>query len=186
MTPPTWSHAKLQSEISDPEVVERLASVVGACRKRRFRCRRSSGRRARFLERLAGERPVLVIIDDIQWAEPTFLELLDSPGRNGGRRLGPAALHQPSRAPRAHARLGQGRPGHPADGARPLSDADAGRVVEGLLGGTGLTDGVQARIPQGAAGNPLFVEQLLSMLIDDGTLRRDGDRWEQVGDLSRR
>src|SRR5439155_18373026 len=45
-----------------------------------------------------------------------------------------------------------------------------------------IADAVRARIIQAADGNPLFVEQLLSMLIDDGLLRREGDSWV-AGDL---
>jgi predicted ATPase len=66
----------------------------------------------------------------------------------------------------------------------PLTDADAGRVVEALLGGTGIDRGLQRRIVEAAAGNPLFVEQLLSMLIDNGSLRLDEGRWITVGDLA--
>jgi len=54
-----------------------------------------------------------------------------------------------------------------------------------LLGGTGIDPGVRGRIVAAAAGNPLFVEQLLSMLIDEGTLRQADGRWEVQGDLSR-
>jgi len=67
----------------------------------------------------------------------------------------------------------------------PLTEADAGRVVQALLGDAGIPEGVQARIAQGASGNPLFVEQLLSMLIDEGRLLHADGHWEVVGDLSK-
>ena len=41
----------------------------------------------------------------------------------------------------------------------------------------------RGRIVDAAAGNPLFLEQLLSMLIDDGRLRQAGDGWRLHGDL---
>src|SRR4029078_3501065 len=57
------------------------------------------------------------------------------------------------------------------------------RVVEGLLGDAGIDGDVKPRIVPAAAGNPLFVEQLLSMLIDDGSLRQTDGRWDRVGDM---
>jgi predicted ATPase len=67
---------------------------------------------------------------------------------------------------------------------RPLSDADSERVVENLLGRAGIAESVRARIVKASEGNPLFVEQLLSMLIDNGSLRHEGDRWVPTTDLS--
>ena len=86
--------AKLQWEIPDPEVVERLASVIGVS-ETAFPVPELFWAARRFLEELAADRPVVAIIDDIHWAEPTFLELLAVPGRNGRRCVGPAPLHQP-------------------------------------------------------------------------------------------
>ena len=66
----------------------------------------------------------------------------------------------------------------------PLSDADAGKIIENLLGEAGLDAGVQAKVVTAAEGNPLFVEQLLSMLIDTGVLASFDGRWELVGNLA--
>ena len=59
----------------------------------------------------------------------------------------------------------------------PLSDAAAAQVVANLLGNTGLPHDVLARIVDTAEGNPLYVEQLLSMLIDRGALLEVDGRW---------
>ena len=47
-----------------------------------------------------------------------------------------------------------------------------------------MVRGVGARIAEAAEGNPLFVEEMLSMLIDDGLLVREGGRWTAAGDIS--
>ena len=52
----------------------------------------------------------------------------------------------------------------------PLADADAGEVVANLLGRSG-SPSVTDRWCTAAEGNPLFVEQLTSMLVDSGKLR---------------
>ena len=43
---------------------------------------------------------------------------------------------------------------------------------------------MSARVAEAAEGNPLFVEEMVAMLIDDGYLVRDDHRWVAVGDLS--
>ena len=58
------------------------------------------------------------------------------------------------------------RPEEPADRPPAAERADAARVVQGLLGEAGIAGEAQERIVEAAEGNPLFVEQMLSMLID--------------------
>jgi tetratricopeptide (TPR) repeat protein len=57
-------------------------------------------------------------------------------------------------------------------------------MVEALLGDAGLPEALKAKIVEAAAGNPLFVEQLTSMLIDTGRITRRDGHWRAVGDLS--
>jgi len=65
-----------------------------------------------------------------------------------------------------------------------LSDEECGRLIENLVGRTELAEEVGSRIAAGAEGNPLFVEEMLSMLIDDGLLVRENGRWAATGDLA--
>ncbi|HSW25086.1 MAG TPA: hypothetical protein VLJ62_20165, partial [Burkholderiaceae bacterium] len=60
---------------------------------------------------------------------------------------------------------------------QPLGDAAAAQVVANLLGGSGLPQDVLTRIVDTAEGNPLYVEQLLSMLIDRGALIEVNGQW---------
>jgi predicted ATPase len=65
----------------------------------------------------------------------------------------------------------------------PLTASESSLVVENLLGST-VDDAVRDRITTAADGNPLFVEQMLSMLIDDGILHLGEDgRWVALSDL---
>ncbi len=66
----------------------------------------------------------------------------------------------------------------------PLSESESERLVEGLLDGGTVDARAFARIQAAAEGNPLFVEEMISMLIDDGFLRRDDGAWVATGDLS--
>jgi tetratricopeptide (TPR) repeat protein len=66
----------------------------------------------------------------------------------------------------------------------PLGEADAARVADNALGEARLDEGVRARIVAVAEGNPLFVEQMLSMMIDEGVLREENGRWVPAAALS--
>ena len=65
----------------------------------------------------------------------------------------------------------------------PLGEGDASELVDNLLGRADIASVARNRILEAAEGNPLFVEEMLGMLIDDGLLRFDGDTWRGVDDL---
>ena len=57
-------------------------------------------------------------------------------------------------------------------------------MVESLLGGGSLDPEVLDRVVTAAEGNPLFAEQLLRMLVDEGVLERSNGSWRATGPLS--
>ncbi len=180
---PDQALAKLLEHVDfDRDVADRVASVVGLSDSSHQVGELFWGIR-RFFEIAAASRPVVILFDDIHWAEQTFLDLIDhlTEGTKGAAVfILCTARHE---LLESHPTWGEG------DGAtrivlNPLSSADAGRVVENLLGEAGLADDIQARIVAASEGNPLFVEQLLSMLIDSGRLRRDEAGWTATSDLS--
>ena len=60
-------------------------------------------------------------------------------------------------------------------------------VAVNVLGATGLPTEVVSRIVEAAEGNPLYVEQMLSMLVDSGALRQEDGRWvraESYGEIA--
>ena len=56
----------------------------------------------------------------------------------------------------------------------PLGDEYAGAMVETLIGAVAIAPDVRARVAAAAEGNPLFVEQLVSMLVDEGAIASAG------------
>ena len=66
----------------------------------------------------------------------------------------------------------------------PLSRRECEELIGNLLGASPLDPSAAARIVEAAEGNPLFVEEMLRMLEDDGVLDRVDGRWTVAGDLS--
>ena len=66
----------------------------------------------------------------------------------------------------------------------PLATDDASMLVDNLLGRAKIPSAARARILEAAEGNPLFVEEMLGMLIDDGLLRFEDGAWHGVEDLA--
>ncbi len=121
----------------------------------------------RLFETLAGTRPLVVVVDDVHWAEPTLLDLLEYVAAfSTGVPILLLHLARPDlfdarpswAAPRRHASL------HPL---APLDADDATALVGALPGARELPRELHDRIVSTADGNPLFVEQMLAMLADD-------------------
>jgi class 3 adenylate cyclase/DNA-binding SARP family transcriptional activator/tetratricopeptide (TPR) repeat protein len=137
-----------------------------------------------LFESLARNRPLLIVFDDVQWGEPTFLDLIDYLAETS--RDAPILLLCIARPELLDERPGWGGGKLNASSVllRPLSETDVSRLVTNLLGGLGVSPDVERKIGEAAEGNPLFVEEFLAMLVEDGTLRREGSGWVSTADLS--
>jgi class 3 adenylate cyclase/tetratricopeptide (TPR) repeat protein len=117
----------------------------------------------KLFERLGQERPLVLLIDDLQWAERTFLELLEHIAYLS--RSAPILLVGLARSEF----LGS-RPEWPGSRIRlePFLGADAEALLDRLVGRKSVAEDVRARIATAAEGNPLFIEQMLAMLEGEG------------------
>ncbi len=164
----------------DHEVAARVGSVMGLSDGLYQVAELFWGIR-RFFELIASG-PMVVLFDDIHWAEPTFLDLIDHLNEGSST---PLLILCTARHELLETRSDWGDgPGAARIVLQPLSEADAGRVIEHLLGQAGLAEGARQRIVVASEGNPLFVEQLLSMLIDSGQLVQQDGRWVAAADLA--
>jgi predicted ATPase len=66
----------------------------------------------------------------------------------------------------------------------PLAETQCEELIANLLDHTEIRPEARRTITDAAEGNPLFVEHMVAMLIDDGLLRREGERWVAVEDLT--
>ena len=127
-----------------------------------------------FLEEIASERPVVVLVEDIHWSEEPLLDLLERLVRDVRAPLLLVATARPELIE-----------GHPGWGARlagatceleALTADDSRRMLSELLAGA-LPEGLQGVVVEQAEGNPFFVEELLATLIDRRLLRRANGGW---------
>ena len=137
-----------------------------------------------FLEAVAQASPLAVVFDDIHWGEPTFHDLIEH--ITDWARDAPILVLCLARAELLDERPGWGGGKFNATtiSLEPLSDDECDDLIGNLLGRTALPDEARDRILAAAEGTPLFVEEMLSMLIDEGLLAREDDRWVSTGSLS--
>ena len=164
-------------------VTERLAQMVGlldaaAAANELFWALR------RLFEVMALGTPLVVQFDDIHWAEPTLLDLIEHVA--DWSRDAPILLLCLARAELLDRRpaWGGGKMNATSLLLEALTDEESGVLVGNLLGKAELPATARQQVVRAAEGNPLFVEQMLSMLIDEGLLRRDDGHWIAAGDLS--
>ena len=128
----------------------------------------------RFFEASARERPLVLVFDDIHWGEPTFLDLVEHIA--DWSRGSPILLLCMARSDLLDVRpsWGGGKLNAATVSLEPLTDDQSAELIANLLGATELPAEVAERIVRTAEGNPLFVEEMLAMLVDDGLHRPRG------------
>jgi class 3 adenylate cyclase/tetratricopeptide (TPR) repeat protein len=137
----------------------------------------------RLLEAVARKRPLLVVFDDIQWGEETFLDLLeDLVARSREAAILVVCLARPELVELRPA-LWQDNQGGTSVLLEPLAGEDSARLVQRLLGEGDLDEQARARLVDRAGGNPFFVEEMVSMLLEEGLLQRENGHWRVAGDL---
>jgi class 3 adenylate cyclase/tetratricopeptide (TPR) repeat protein len=131
----------------------------------------------RLLELLAGRGPLVVVLDDLHWAEPGLLDLVEHVADYGrGAPILLVAMARPE--------FLEDRPGW-AGGKlnattlllEPLDDAEATQLLAALAGPVTLPEAATGPITKAAGGNPLFLEELLAALVEEGRLRRRDGQW---------
>ena len=122
----------------------------------------------RLLEARAAERPQVVVIDDLQWAEPVFVDLVEHVADFS--RDAPIFLLCIARTELLDIRPGWG--GGKLNAAslllEPLGAAECDALMDTLATDAPLDADLRARITAASAGNPLYVEEMLAMVREQG------------------
>src|SRR5262249_34250698 len=159
-------------------VADVLAGVYGAAEARSVE--ETFWAIRRLVEALAATRPLVIAIDDIQWAEPKLLDLLEHLAEWVDR--GALLLLCLARPELRDVRPSLVESGRRVADVLALDGLDAtatAQLAAGLLGAERLPTGLVERLPASTDGNPLFVRELVRMLVHDDVIRRRPDgEWE--------
>ncbi len=138
----------------------------------------------KLLEAAAGRQPLVVLFEDVHWGEPAFLELIEYLA--GTIRGVPVMIVAIARADLLDARpdVAGGLAGATRMELQPLSGDESRALIEHLVGDAGVASDLSKRAFTAGEGNPLFVEELVRMLVDERELKRDETGISWVRELS--
>lgn len=134
---------------------------------------------AKIVQALARERPLFVVVEDLHWADPSTIEVLNGViERIETTQVAMLMTCRPTFTPtwEHSAQLRTIQLGR-------LSRPQVERIVDAIAGGCRLPDDVLEKIVERTDGIPLFVEELTKMILESGLLRPSGDRFEMSGPL---
>jgi class 3 adenylate cyclase/tetratricopeptide (TPR) repeat protein len=132
-----------------------------------------------YFERLSEFQPVVMIFEDMHWADTSLLEFVEyllEWSRNHA--IFVLTLARPD-LPERHPTWGAGKRNFSAISLEPLSTQAMEELLEGVV--PGLPEELRTQILQRAEGVPLYAVETVRMLLDRGLLEREGDRYRPTG-----
>jgi tetratricopeptide (TPR) repeat protein len=135
----------------------------------------------RFFERIAEREPVLLILEDLQWADPSLLEFVDYLlNWSRGFPIFVMCLARPEVSDR-YPSWAAARRGVSTMYLEPLRREDMQRLLDGLV--PGLPEAVRSAILDRAEGVPLYAVETVRMLLDRGLLVQEESAYRLAGPI---
>ena len=138
-----------------------------------------------FFQNVAREGPLAIVIDDLQWADPGSLRLLEYLAHHlQGHRIAILLTYRDTDLAEGDlladllSELRRSRLVTSLSLKR-FDSEDGSRLASAILGATDLPREVTEPILEKAGGNPFFVEELLRSLVEEGDLVRTSDGWRR-------
>jgi class 3 adenylate cyclase/tetratricopeptide (TPR) repeat protein len=171
---------------SVPDVFPFLAHMMGLTAQEEYRERieRIQGEAmekqllrsmAQVLRALAAERPLVLILEDLHWADLSSIELLEDLLEHA--RSHPIVfvnVFRPGFAATSGRILEVAREKHAARHAemplRPLDPADSKQLIDNLFRSSDVPAATRSLIEEKARGNPFYVEEVVRSLLEEGAL----------------
>jgi predicted ATPase len=133
----------------------------------------------RWLGNVAGARPMLLVVEDLHWADPTTLEFI---GMLVDRERVPGLLAVLTLRPELIPTWKM-TPAVIAIDLKPLSASDVRTLVNHVASNKALPSDVLSLVVARAGGVPLFAEEITKAVIETGVLTAREDRYELTGPL---
>jgi class 3 adenylate cyclase/tetratricopeptide (TPR) repeat protein len=169
--------AAVRELFGDEGVTPQLRALVGAGDTRRMSREDLFEAWRRFLERMAARYPLALVLDDLHWADEGLLDFVE---HVADWAQGPILVLGTARAELFETRptWGGGKRNAASLYLDPLSPTEGEAMLDDLLPGPIAPD-LKQTIVDRSEGNPLYVEEIVRKLIDDGVLRAtEASRWE--------
>jgi tetratricopeptide (TPR) repeat protein len=179
--------ACIEENVPDPEerrwIEPRLASLLGLEERMAHDREGLFGAWRLFFERLADQLPVVMVFEDMQWADASLLDfvehLLDW---SRSHPLFVVTLARPDLAER-HPRWAAGKRNFTSVYLEPLSTSAMEALLDGLV--PGLPAEPRSQILTRAEGIPLYAVETVRMLLDRGLLVREGNEYRTAGPVEK-
>ncbi|MBI2772902.1 MAG: AAA family ATPase [Chloroflexi bacterium] len=130
----------------------------------------------RYLERRSAGSPLVLIFEDIHWAEPGLLDLIEGLAEWARAPLLLLCLARPDFR-EVRPTWGSAAANATAISLSPLNADDTRRLIAELLAIDDLSEQVRSDVISRAEGNPLYVEEFLRMLMETGRIEKRDGRW---------
>ena len=135
---------------------------------------------ARYVGGLGREQLTVFAVEDVHWASSALLDLLEQLADNlADTRIllvCTARLELLENRPT----WGAGKQNASALTLAPLSAGEATELISSLLGEGQVPPDVRERVLASAEGNPFYLEEMLTMLIEEGALERQNGGWSST------
>ena len=167
----------VESLFGDNELAPQIGALVGAGEPGAFSREDLFDAWRRFFERMAARYPLVLVFEDIHWADDALLDFTEYLADWAQGPIMVLTLARPELFENRPA-WGGGKRNAVSTFLDPLSADESSAMLSDLLAG-GMTDDLERAVVERSEGNPLFVEEIVRKLIDDGVLRATGAAtWE--------
>ena len=137
-----------------------------------------------YLEAVARSAPLIAVIDDLQWAEPPVLETIEQLAeRVADAPMVIVCVARPEFG-ESHVGWGAGKPNTTTITLDPLNPKETATLIGRLLEIEALPTDLREQIIERSAGTPLFCEEFIHMLIDEGRLVREDGEWKATATVA--
>lgn len=133
-----------------------------------------------LFEHLATAKPLVVVLEDLHWAEETLLDLVEYLAAfSVDPRFMLLCATRPELLEKRSRWIGEPTLIH----LRPLSREGVDQLVQELLGGSEPPPQLSAYLFEASHGNPLYLQEIIKMLIEEGVLEPVDGRWRLLSRL---
>ncbi len=141
-----------------------------------------------YIEALASQSPLVLVLDDVHWIDPTSLDLMEQllpltervpfllMALFRPRRQEPSwQFHETAARDYAHR--------YQSVALQPLDKDNSRELVANLLEVDDLPQRVRTMIMEKAEGNPFYVEEVIRSLLDSGLIIRKDGHWQTTSEI---